>query len=111
MPTTKMLTVAMRYGCQRADDRQRKYQQKHRILQRADVLPDEADQNDADHVKQGHCTFMPPALRPHRRSEDGKSDVNPAEREQTPACGTQVHLESAGKPRQSGSDKYSDDSQ
>ena len=54
----------------RADDRQRKYQQKHRILQRADVLPDEPDQDHADHVQQRQRAVAPPAVRRRRGGEE-----------------------------------------
>src|ERR1700680_723369 len=47
----------------RADDWQCKHQQKHRILQRAHVLPDEADEDHAEHIQQRQDAIAPSSWR------------------------------------------------
>jgi len=59
-----------------AHHRKSENHQKHRILERANVLPDEPDQNDANDIQQRQRPVTPSAMGPAGGCQYGECDVH-----------------------------------
>jgi hypothetical protein len=81
-----------------ADHGKGEHHQKHRVLQRADMLPDEPDQHDAEDIQQRQCAVAPSAVSPAGGCEHGEGDVQGTQGEQAPGRHADIHRETTGKP-------------